>query len=60
MIKRWVCSECGDLIESGCTHPPRVCEICNSILSFNEITNREKPLAEVRPVRVTRPEDTAA
>lgn len=51
-IKRWVCTECGDLVESGCTHPPRVCEVCDSILPFKEVKDRKRPLAEVRPVRV--------
>jgi hypothetical protein len=53
MIRRWVCSECGDVIQSGCTHPPRVCEACQSVLSFREITDRKTPLEELKPVRVT-------
>ena len=52
MIKRWVCTECGDIIESGCTHAPRSCEVCHSVLSFVEIKDRTVPVSELGRVRV--------
>lgn len=35
-LKRWTCSECGDVIAGRFTHPPRVCETCDSRLPFIE------------------------
>ena len=58
MTNNWVCTECGDVIESGCTHPPRVCENCHSILSFVEVPEAGVPLAKMRPVRVVDSEVT--
>ncbi len=52
MIKKWVCAECGDMIESGCTHPPRVCEKCGSVLSFSEFKSRKMQVEELKPVRI--------